>query len=79
MEVIFDATIAVVAPDEVRVARAGARGTSELEARSARQLSQQEKAERATYVVSNTGSIDDLEAALGTILPDIVASAGESA
>ncbi|HEX2128619.1 MAG TPA: dephospho-CoA kinase [Solirubrobacterales bacterium] len=79
MESLFDATIAIVAPDEVRAERAGARGTSELEARSARQLSQEDKAARATYVVSNTGSIEDLEASLGTILPDIVATARESA
>lgn len=79
MEGIFDATVAIVAPDELRAERAGARGTSELEARSARQLSQDEKAARATYVISNTGSIEDLEAALGAILPDISATARESA
>jgi dephospho-CoA kinase len=79
MESLFDATIAIVAPDEIRAERAGARGTSELEARSARQLSQDEKAKRATYVVPNTGSLEDLEASLAAILPDIAASAGEPA
>lgn len=79
MEDLFDATIAIVAPDEVRAERAGARGTSELEARSARQLSQDEKAARATYVIPNSGSLEELEASLGAILPDIVAAAGESA
>ena len=74
MEGLFDATIAIVAPDRLRAERAGARGTSELEARSARQLSQDEKASRATYVVSNTGSLDDLEASLAALLPDIRAS-----
>ena len=50
MEELFDATVAIVAADEVRAERAGARGTCELEARAARQLSQDEKAARATYV-----------------------------
>ena len=50
MEGIFDATIAVVADEELRAQRAGARGHQALEERSARQLSQQEKAQRATYV-----------------------------
>ena len=79
MESLFDATIAIVAPDELRAERAGARGTSELEARSARQLSQDEKSARATYVVPNTGSLEDLEASLAAIIPDIRATAGETA
>src|SRR6185437_9630092 len=53
MEGQFDATIAVVASESLRAERAGARGHEALEARSARQLSQQEKAHRATYVVVN--------------------------
>ncbi len=36
----------MVAPEEVRLERAGARGTLELEGRSGRQLSQEEKARR---------------------------------
>ncbi len=79
MEKLFDATVAIVAPDELRAERAGARGTSELEARSARQLSQEEKASRATYVVSNAGTLEDLEASLGAILPDVLATARERA
>jgi dephospho-CoA kinase len=67
----FDATISVVAPDELRAERAGARGTLDLESRSQRQLSQEEKAARATYVVSNDGSVEDLEAALGELLAEI--------
>jgi dephospho-CoA kinase len=60
----FDATIAIVADDEVRAERAGARGTGELEGRSARQLSQEEKAARATFVVHNHGSLEELGAEL---------------
>ena len=64
----FDATIAVIADEEVRAARAGARGHEALDARGARQLSQQEKAQRATYVVVNDGSVADLTAKLSAIL-----------
>jgi dephospho-CoA kinase len=68
MESVFDATIAVVADEDVRAERAGSRGHEALAERSARQLSQQEKADRATYVVSNDRSIDALESTLSTVL-----------
>lgn len=68
MESAFDATIAVIADEEVRAQRAGSRGHEALAERSARQLSQQEKAERATYVVSNDDSIDGLESKLSAVL-----------
>ncbi len=64
----FDATIAVIADEDVRAARAGARGHEALDARGARQLSQEEKAQRATYVAVNDGSVDDLKAKLSAIL-----------
>jgi dephospho-CoA kinase len=70
---LFDATIAIVAEDETRARRAGARGTSELEARESRQLSQEEKAARATYVVANDGTLAELESALGNVLGRIEA------
>lgn len=72
----FDATICVVAADDARVERAGARGTLELEARAGRQLSQDEKAARATYVVRNDGSIEELEAALADLVVEITEGAG---
>lgn len=68
MEGIFDATIAVVAREELRAHRAGARGHQALAERSARQLSQQEKAQRATYVVVNDGTVEQLEAMLSDVL-----------
>src|SRR5262249_53985315 len=68
MEKVFDATIAVIADEEIRSERAGARGHEALAQRSARQLSQQEKADRATYVVTNDPSIDALESKLSTVL-----------
>jgi dephospho-CoA kinase len=68
MEGVFDATIAVVADEKLRAQRAGARGHQALEERSARQLSQQEKAHRAGYVVVNDGSVEQLETKLSAVL-----------
>ena len=42
--------------------RAGARGHEALDERTARQLTQEEKAARATYAVANSGTIDELRA-----------------
>jgi dephospho-CoA kinase len=68
MEGAFDATIAVVADEEVRAGRAGARGHEALDERATRQLTQEEKAARATYVVRNDGGLDELEEKLSEIL-----------
>ena len=56
MDGAYDATIAVVADEALRAARAQARGHEAVDERAARQLSQDEKAARATYVVRNDGS-----------------------
>lgn len=64
----YDATIAVIADEALRRRRAGARGHAALDEREARQLSQQEKAQLATYTVVNDGSEADLEAALSSIV-----------
>ncbi len=64
----FDATIAVIADEELREQRASARGHRSLDERSARQLTQQEKAQQATYVVVNDGDIEELEAKLSAVL-----------
>jgi dephospho-CoA kinase len=72
MESVFDMTIAVVADEPVREERAGARGHSGVESRTARQLSQDEKAARADMVVSNDGSIEDLERELSRVLGTMV-------
>jgi dephospho-CoA kinase len=68
MDAAFDATIAVVADEGLREERAGARGHQALAERGARQLSQEEKAQRATYVAVNDGSVEDLAAKLSGIL-----------
>src|SRR4051794_26012912 len=56
MDAAFEATIAVVADEAVRARRAGARGHEAGDERTSRQLTQDEKAARASYVVSNDGS-----------------------
>lgn len=68
MDAAFDTTIAVVAPEEKRVQRAGARDHAELAAREQRQLSQDEKASRADHVVRNDGSLLELEQTLSEVL-----------
>lgn len=67
----FDTTIAVVTSDEVRRARAGARGHALVGERESRQLSQAEKAARAAHVVVNEGSVEDLERTLGALLDEL--------
>lgn len=67
-EAVFDATVSVVAAEELRRDRAEARGHALVDEREARQLSQSEKAERAEHVVENDGSVDDLERALSALL-----------
>lgn len=69
MEAAFDETICVIAADGLRVRRAGVRGTADLDARAGRQLTQKEKASRATHVVRNDGSVADLERALAALMP----------
>ncbi len=71
----FDATIAVIADDGVRTERARDRGTGQLEGRDSRQLSQDEKAQRATHVVVNDGGVDDLERHLRELWPQLTAAA----
>jgi dephospho-CoA kinase len=68
MQDAFDTTVAVIASEEVRRSRAGARGHNLVEERDARQLAQDEKAARADHVVDNEGSVEDLERALSALL-----------
>jgi dephospho-CoA kinase len=64
----YDATIAIVADEKVRKERAAARGHASLDERTARQLSQDEKARRATYAVENSGTLAQLEQELSEVL-----------
>ena len=68
MDGAFDATIAVIAPEELRAERAGERGHEALDERLSRQLTQEEKSQRATYTVVNDGDIEILESKLAEVL-----------
>lgn len=68
MAPVFDTTVAVVTADEVRRARAEARGHTLVGEREARQLSQEEKASRAEHVIENDGTLEDLERRLSALI-----------
>lgn len=68
MEEVFDTTVAVVASEDVRQARAADRGHALVDEREARQLAQAEKAIRAEHVIENDGSIEDLEGELSALV-----------
>jgi dephospho-CoA kinase len=68
MEKVFDTSVAVVTADEVRRARAEARGHALVGERDARQLDQDEKAARAEHVIENDGTPEDLEQALSALV-----------
>jgi len=74
MEGAFDATIAVVADEEVRVRRAAGRGHEAVDERVARQLPQDEKARRANHAVVNDGTIEDLERNLLSVVGMLTAA-----
>lgn len=65
---LYDATIAIVTEESLRAQRAAARGHAQVDERAARQLSQSEKASRASFVVHNDGSVEDLERQLSAVL-----------
>ena len=68
MAPVFDTTVAVVTADEVRRARAEARGHTLVGEREARQLSQEEKAECAEHVIENDGTPEELEQRLSALV-----------
>ncbi len=68
MEGIYDATLAIIAAEPLRERRAAERGHALTAERAARQLSQEEKARRATYVIENGGSVEELERKLSGVL-----------
>ncbi len=65
---LYDATIAVVAQEELRRERAAGRGHELQAQRTARQLPQEEKARRATFTVRNDGTVEELEMKLSGVL-----------
>ncbi len=68
LESAYDATIAVLADERLRAERAAARGHAAVDERDARQLPQEEKARRATYVVRNDGTVEQLQDQLSAVL-----------
>jgi dephospho-CoA kinase len=68
MDDLYDATIAVIAEEPVRQQRAAGRGHALPDERAARQLPQEEKARRASFVVANDGAEEDLERELSAVL-----------
>jgi len=73
MEDGFDATIAVVADESVREDRAAQRGHAGVASRTARQMTQEEKSQRADFTVRNDGTLDELETKLSEVLGKIEA------
>jgi dephospho-CoA kinase len=73
MESGFDATIAVIAQEDTRRERAAGRSHALAEERATRQLSQEQKAERASYVIHNDGSEGDLRRELADVLAKLSA------
>ena len=71
MEAAFDHTIAVVAEEGLRAERAGARGHEAVSERAGRQLTQDQKSQRADFTVRNDGTPEELKAKLAEILDSI--------
>ena len=71
MEDAFDATLAVVAGDEVRDARLRERGQAGLEGREDRQLAQAEKVRRADHVIRNDSSLEELDREVNALIDEL--------
>jgi len=73
MEDAFDATVAVVADDELRDGRLRERGQGGLAGREERQLDQAEKERRADHVIRNDASLDELESEVRELIEELTA------
>jgi dephospho-CoA kinase len=71
MEDAFDATLAVVADDEIRDARLRERGQAGLEGREDRQLDQTEKERRADHVIRNDASVEELDREVNQLIDEL--------
>ncbi len=71
MDDAFDATVAVIADDEIRERRLADRGQPGLEGREQRQLDQGEKARRADHVIRNDGTLEDLEGEVRRVAAEV--------
>jgi dephospho-CoA kinase len=68
LDALYDATLVIVADEAERAERAAARGHAAVDERTARQLSQEEKAARADHVVRNDRDLAALEQELAAVL-----------
>lgn len=75
-ERFYDATVAIVADEEKCRERAGARGHALIDARSARQLPQEEKQRRADYVIENNGSLRELRERIAALVGTLTGTPG---
>jgi dephospho-CoA kinase len=75
LDKLYDATLVIVADEAVRAQRAAARGHAAVDERTARQLSQEEKAARADHVVRNDRDLAALEQELAAFLEKLSPSA----
>lgn len=76
MDDAFDATLAVVADDEIRDSRLRERGQAGLAGREDRQLDQAEKERRADHVIRNDSSLQELDREVEELIAEL--STGES-
>ncbi|HEY1689250.1 MAG TPA: dephospho-CoA kinase [Solirubrobacteraceae bacterium] len=68
LDAACDGSIAVVASEEEIAQRTASRSLVGVGAREGRQLSQEQKAGRASFVVENDGSVEDLKRKLSSVL-----------
>jgi dephospho-CoA kinase len=71
---LYDATLVVIADEGIRAQRAAARGHAVIAERTARQLTQEEKAARADHVVRNDRDLAALEQELAHVLEKLSAT-----
>jgi dephospho-CoA kinase len=71
MEDAFDATLAVIADDEIRDARLRERGQAGLTGREGRQLDQAEKERRADHAIRNDGSLEELDREVNKLIDEL--------
>ena len=71
MDDAFDATLAVIAEDEIRDARLRERGQAGLAGREDRQLDQAEKERRADHVIRNDSSLTELEEEVNKLIDEL--------
>ncbi len=71
MEARFDHTVAVIAAEGLRDRRAASRGHQAVAERGGRQLTQEEKSQRADFTVRNDGTEAELRGELSRVLATI--------